>query len=732
VEITALSSTLLRKLFTLLKFVSTGAVLVHGILDVTVVTDMETAEILRLPTARKAQPPATCQPPSQRSGKKTESSDDTSCSQVIVTLPPTTEWQYRGRTGAEVQAMQPIQGPTDIQVQKDEGFQRFFKAVSSPGHVRVTAGGRIVPNTRGQGSPNHKKDSAPPALHLVDANGAAVSSNANGRPVGGPAQVSPTAHAFGQPPAGIPAAYPGYPAGMVPPPIPLAPISWGYPIPPGYAYPPGMPYPAAGRSNPVSTAGGDVNSNRATSGLPPASDAPGGIRISPPKQFDPVRPFFVNGQWVMPLPYPPYVMPPMMAPPGFYGHPAPGAPPAHSAAPVPSSGLPTPSQGGTGTQNPAVPQGQNTKPPSSAQTEAPSDPPISSIRPSQITKSHIESLRQNLKRVEDQLLYNVHQIDVKHMESLAKEIRDSIRALEQALPRQLEFEEMHYPKTESEEPKPNGELFSPLGSQRGLQHNGIPISRKKSSARGPAVSARRGKAGFPLETGFARSASSDSDAPRNFSGLPMTAAAAPVFQPSGQALSSSDNSGTGAKIPTATKILSPAGKNKQTPTIATKDQYHDGSGHLKHAVNGHPHVQALNLPTNANKRPYLVGFCPSGVDHTAAKQTGNFVYPRELTAEEIRARHLYWGQAPPSATKGLPKFDGKDFYPPSPATSREGGRAMAASGGYDASRANTTDPFSSGESRNAETHTRATSYSVSDEVDGKKIEMNDLVSVWFR
>jgi hypothetical protein len=65
--------------------------------------------------------------------------------------------------------------------------------------------------------------------------------------------------------------------------------------------------------------------------------------------------------------------------------------------------------------------------------------------------------------------------------------------------------------------------------------------------------------------------------------------------------------------------------------------------------------------------PYLVGSLPLGM-HISEAQGLDFVYARPLTDEEVRARHLYWGDAPRSAMKGsgLPKFDGKDFYPPSP------------------------------------------------------------------
>lgn len=49
-----------------------------------------------------------------------------------------------------------------------------------------------------------------------------------------------------------------------------------------------------------------------------------------------------------------------------------------------------------------------------------------------------------------------------------------------------------------------------------------------------------------------------------------------------------------------------------------------------------------------------------------AGNTNAYTYGRDLTEDELRARHMYWGKAPHHLQKGLPKFDGKDFYPPSP------------------------------------------------------------------
>ena len=63
-------------------------------------------------------------------------------------------------------------------------------------------------------------------------------------------------------------------------------------------------------------------------------------------------------------------------------------------------------------------------------------------------------------------------------------------------------------------------------------------------------------------------------------------------------------------------------------------------------------------------QPYLRGNAPQSMKPFGAPDTG-YTYARKLTDEEERARHVYWGKVS-SKGLGLPKFDGKDFYPPSP------------------------------------------------------------------
>ncbi|PQE27815.1 kinase subdomain-containing protein [Rutstroemia sp. NJR-2017a WRK4] len=69
-----------------------------------------------------------------------------------------TGWHLRARTSFDTRRtfdnqVQPHSAPTNAATHQAENFRRFYRAVVSPTHVRVTAGGRIVPNTRATAPP---------------------------------------------------------------------------------------------------------------------------------------------------------------------------------------------------------------------------------------------------------------------------------------------------------------------------------------------------------------------------------------------------------------------------------------------------------------------------------------------------------------------------------------------------------------------------------------------------
>lgn len=528
-----------------------------SLLQTALLTRLVPAEILK-PSAMKA----------NHERLNARSSSDES-REVVVALPEATEWQYRGRAGHEIGTPQPLSAPPGLAAQKDEGFQKFYKAVVSPTHVRVTAGGRIVPNTRGPQSPNVKESVPETAQAQPQQN---IQTNA-------PAQESAQAATPVPLPLGYPAAFPGYPAGMFPNaqlPIPHIPL--------GFNFGGGFSLPQFAMNRHVSNQSEPIASQPLshTQGL----DGAGGVRISPPGQFDPTRPYFVNGQWMLPLGVQAYQygLHPFMAHPGLTGH--------YGSGPIPPG--PAPAQTNS-YPNLEAQSAQSNGTHATTPVSAPAHPPISSIRPSQITKCHIESLKHNLKRVEDQLQYNVHQIDVKHMEGLAKEIRASIKSLKDALPKQLEFEGLHYPKAEKHDFKPSGELFNPPISHADHRKNHLSQGRKDGAAARAGVNASNGaRAVFSTGSGVPMSSSTDSEPFRRFSGLPMTAAAAPPFHPynnhlaSKHTVSSGDDSRDSSEA-TRNRLsrlgpkgfqavaMSPVGESRQDSSQGQPKPYANGS-----------------------------------------------------------------------------------------------------------------------------------------------------------
>ncbi|KAI0013256.1 hypothetical protein F4779DRAFT_613784 [Xylariaceae sp. FL0662B] len=613
------------------------------------------------------------------------------------------QWKYRGRTGSEVTSNEPLSAPAGLAAQQNEGFQRFFKAVVSPTHVRVTAGGRIVPNTRGSVSPTAKWDKERSALEEQDSTEPAK----DGRP-----KAENGTH--GQVPQPmISPLFPGHPAfiqhmGL---PMPLYPVHNGLP----FAY--GMPSAHAAQSItiPPSSTQSQQNADATTKvvktedGAGDKKPRPAPIRISPPEQFDQNRPFYHNGHVIYPAFSPGQAQMPMLIsspyfPQGMVGTPTFAAPRMGTMAPHPSPAgpmispatFPSP-QFNTG----GLSQTQRHPPAAKSATK----PPITSIRPSEITKRQLDSLRSSLKYYEDQLQYNKHQIDEKWTQEQAQMIKQNIQQFEHNYKMQLGFEAAYYPKSgsssEAEGAVPAQQALSCKTPSRASSMKGGPIDNASSSgsirSSGHAASLRqlrsleRGprprKGRNPNAVGINSSKGSDTTAaldaleahirarmndqqgasdPVKRLGLPSGAAMAPAFSPlmksplSLQVSNGYNASSKGLGIPEEPRGGSQAGYSNEydsyqwnsTPVLPV-DQ--GGSWEM---------MQSANTFSTNGSQPYLVGTLPGGMNPYSARGT-DYVYSRELTDEEKRARQVYWGQAP-SMGVGLPKFDGKDFYPPSP------------------------------------------------------------------
>lgn len=595
------------------------------------------------------------------------------------------EWKYRGRSGSEVMVNEPLPAPTGLTAQHSEGFQRFYKAVVSPTHVRVTAGGRIVPNTRNPASPTAKRPK--------DIESVTNEEQAEPDPVPAPVPKQPAA-VMGMPHP-MPFFYPGYPG--MPPMHPMT----GMPMPmmpPGFPYP--MPLPAMPITNSAEEATHKENQNKRAEERKTSSEsqpAKPGIKLSPPDQFDHTKPFMYNGQqWMFPMYPAPF--------PGFLGIPPPGyggqlpGPPMMLPPQMPMGPMmgPMGPMGPMGSIGPSQSVGASTvataAPSSSRQStpQPPSKPPISSIRPSQITRKQIDGLRASLKYHEDQLQYNKHQIDESDMEHKIEMLNHDIDRFEKVFRAQTGFEGKHYPKTDkdkdevasssgrssvpssktqsqSEESKESKESKATTMTNASQSQ---PKLRKKDRSRDSIGinSNKSSTASYSLEDSAQDRLLGSIHAGKK-SSLPSGAARAPVFQPrSVSTLSCPVPSDKGQ-----------AWKTAKDDEGVTREQLEAAEKRLL-AVNSKP----WNLPQEVNGTsrqpthggsprahgnlgvPYLVGTLPRGVNPYAGHRF-EYEYSRKLTGEELQARHLYFGKASRSVSQGLPKYDGRNFYPPSPA-----------------------------------------------------------------
>ncbi|KAH7146435.1 hypothetical protein EDB81DRAFT_934383 [Dactylonectria macrodidyma] len=673
------------------------------------------------------------------------------------------EWKYGGRSDSEHTETHPISAPPGLAAQKAEGFQKFYKAVVSPTHVRVTAGGRIVPNSRGSMSPNTKWARERP---LGDA-------SAGVHPAAVAHQVIPPYsmqhHQYGPFIPTMNGLPPGMQPGMAPGPVPysIMPVPMGYNMAGSYAMPPPMFNHAQPTKSAMNQSNGSSQSDKQSEGSAPDKQKP--VRISPPEQFDHSRPFYYNGHWMMPnsQPFYPYgMMPPegfqpatiagsmilpsdqngvnqmaqngvnSMVQNGINGinpmiqnevntvahhavHPTvqPGLNPMiHNGVNAMAqngsnlmarngvNGTNSMVQNGVNGTNPTVQNGTNpgaqTGVNHMAQTAKPSQhvedaqpaqpvrprvappatseskkihhiqtpPPVSSIRPSDITRKQIDGLRANMRYFEDQLQYNKHQIDEKYTKKQVEMIRGQIQNFEMNLSDQLRKEVFYYPS-------PNiGNCTQPTNSSRGgSESTGSRIrsddeleltqSAKQELIDAAAKKAARGK-GRARATPSLNSAKTSSATfqavqmraeislrdSKKASSLPVGAALAPPFQPRAPSTST-----------LATAIHAP-----QSTASGPDDEFHPSNDHLIPAGGSGWRSFFKNSRSVIDLGgPYLLGKVPRGMkpeDVTSA----DYVYGRKLTKDEKRARHMYWGKTPRNLQKGLPKFDGKDFYPPSP------------------------------------------------------------------
>jgi hypothetical protein len=633
------------------------------------------------------------------------------------------EWKYHGRSDSERNSNEPLSAPTGLDAQQNEGFQRFFKAVVSPTHVRVTAGGRIVPNTRASTSPTAKWDKGQCAFE-DDTTGNQDKQAPPENTAGQPDQSS--AHTM-QPMMMHPMVSPMYggyqpmfsPMGAA---MPFYPIHNGMPLPYAVTHPqatvvnmPQSPATEVQKQDEEATGTAKTENDQESKKPKPAP-----IKISPPEQFDQTRPYFYNGNVfypgmgsmplqgqgipLSPSPYMPqgFVNPaiarassfaqpsPMASMPSPHGFQTPGFVPQMSAM---SAGAPS-------SQQFAQPAPKTAPKTASVQTPSATKPPITSIKPSEITKSQLASLRSQLKYYEDQMQYNKHQIDEKATQEQIQTIRKLIDQFEHNFSMQLNFETNYYQggekkvggaagldvapcQTPSRVPSvkdnaqdarsQSGSINSAKQSTPALNHtqslDHIRLRSLRDMRHRVGINCSKGNdttaALGALEAHLKQSKPVHTFEPMKKLSLPTGAAMAPAFEPRGTPflpphsdMSSITDATQTSEFPWEMPNLLPLSQPGLWANM-------NSSGHsaLGNRLTSDVEVAAENL-FGSFASPYLVGKLPQGMDPLTAHAT-DYLYSRELTDEEKRARHVYWGQVP-SKGLGLPKFDGKDFYPASP------------------------------------------------------------------
>ncbi|KAI8631006.1 hypothetical protein F5Y19DRAFT_463805 [Xylariaceae sp. FL1651] len=616
------------------------------------------------------------------------------------------QWKYRGRTGSDVTSSEPLPAPSGLDKQHSEGFQRFFKAVVSPTHVRVTAGGRIVPNTRGSISPTTKWDRERPATDAQDSAEPVKEAKAK--------RLDPVADSC-MPPM-IPPMFPSHPMfyqhiGMSMPFYPPMQNGFAYPyglVNPGASFP-SVPYPILPERQHKQDAMGSAAKPGGENDNKPERAS---VKISPPEQFDQSRPFYFNGQVICP----PMGMGPGPIPSMITNHcflpgaiPSPTFPVSHmnprgrhvSAMPMvgPNEHLPAsfPVASGTG------PTHQQWLPPTVPQSGA--MPPISSIRPSVITRNQLNGLRHALKYHLDQLQYNRHQIDEPWIYAQAQRLKDNIRQFEQNLQMQLRFEKEHYPNMEPT-PKHISEGTMSCRTPSGppsIRHTHTSGSSNHGSIRSnghiPAAKYNQPQVGTgnrlyskPNRLAIGINSNKTDNSTAHIDALEAAVIkrfSAPDATPQQKAMleaitrplnphhdakhlvslqisgdNDSSNSLSAQQVPVSEKRYNQ--EQPQSSGASSKNkQGSDESTQSAGAFFANGKVPCIT-PVNGNgfAVPYLVGDCPPGTDPWTYRGH-EFVYSRELTEDEKQARHIYWGQLS-SKGSGLPKFDGKDFYLPSP------------------------------------------------------------------
>lgn len=636
---------------------------------------------------------------------------------------PEVGWQFRRRDSSDLSS-QPLSAPSGLEAQKADNFRRFYRAVVSPTHVRVTAGGRIVPNTRAPPQPMFSWNEQ---THVFGTTTKPLRCKTGDEFDQQAPWLQGVRLDMTEPIVHLRDSYAAIPrATLFSPAIQAVTLKTEQGI-------------GASQKNIVDDhrASNSAATTASEQDEHPSSPAEE-ITISPPYQFDTSKPFLYNGQWVYPMP--PGFQPPVL-PFNLLGNVNPMQPQFISQG---QAGMYFPQQLQFSTPNVAssFPMLSTTQrllnlpgfapvmlPSGSPQTfQSPCRPfPAGPLPGSPTTEQQVQALQQHIKHLENQLENNKHQIDEAHVIAQREMARSQIAAL--LFQSTINEQAHHLQGTKAQVPRPsNGstgaESLVGLGLHSTQQEINSPgaayiVSRKLGSICEPnaepnqstAITQPLGQLTSRSFTGPIANEASAPPKPEIRKRLSAAAAMAPPFLPR-NLKASSDISGDSfpAKDPTTVHPKSPAGvkgSQKNTDTqhaLASTTKASDRKLPFPHqsidkevlsmpkpqtmrnivrtdpfdlipaalqSFNAHPFATGTG-PTDPSMShglgdpvPYLYGFPPSGMTFEKASSS-ELQYSRKLTEDEQRARHLYWGKAPREALKGLPKFDGRDFYPPSP------------------------------------------------------------------
>jgi hypothetical protein len=339
------------------------------------------------------------------------------------------QWSLRRRDSSD-RSSQPHSAPTSLAAQNSENFQRFYRAVVSPTHVRVTAAGRIVPNTRTTASPSPAYEWNGDKLHFEPRQQVPEVDVGN-------LQADPWLH-NAPPPLGFP---PLIPAGFVPP----------------YRFLPqlnSLPIASMASQAPGNFSGGEqisfggdqapkINREDCTGLLQPDTILQS-IKISPPTQFDQTKPFMYNGHVVYPVPAGFQPLPSafpvpiaMLGNPSF-PHGAAQPPPAFFPPqfPMPLTNLPNPMMFPVGQPLPIMMQ-HPSQVPENMPHPAPSLLSPGMVPVSNLTRSQIQGLRNHLNFIDNQITNNKHQVDETYMNNQRVSVMVQIEIMENILNAQL-------------------------------------------------------------------------------------------------------------------------------------------------------------------------------------------------------------------------------------------------------------------------------------------------------